>query len=215
MSEHLRDPDLDRLVHELNRRAELDGPGDGDAGAGGDAAAGDGGDLGSEGGFGAVAATGVAGPGAGVSPAAPLLELAMVPPPRASLPPAAKAQAAPAAPAELPPGEERAEAGAWLDQLPEPPPRASLEAGEALGRLLGEALRRGASDVLLLAGLPPVFRIDGRLKRGDAAPLDADDVARLFQSQLTSRVRREIAERGAADFSLRLAGPGAVRSAGL
>jgi|GEM_PF-253070 len=217
MSEHLRDPELDRLVHELNRRAELEGPGDvdGDAeDAGGDLGdIGGGGEGGEGGGFAADAAAG-AGPAAGFSPAIPLP--ATGPPPRANLPLTPRApggpgdSGSPGGPGEQPPGEERAEAASWLDQLPEPPPRASLEAGDALGRLLAEALRRGASDLLLLAGLPPVFRIDGRLKRGDAASLDADDVARLFQSQLTSRVRREIAERGAADFSLRLAGAAAA-----
>jgi twitching motility protein PilT len=168
MSEHLRDPDLDRLVHELNRRAELERPGTAESGD----------DLADEGDFSA---------GAGVATAT---------------------VAAPAADRAEEPDHERAEAAAWLDQLPEPPARASLEAGEALGRLLGDALRRGASDLLLLAGLPPVFRVDGRLKRGDAAALEADAVAQLFQSQLASRVRREIAERGAADFSLHLAGTG-------
>src|SRR6202158_2646231 len=210
MSEHLRDPELDRLVHELNRRAELERPGDGDVDADSGGDLGDLSDFREGGGFGADAAAG-AGPAAGFSPAIP--PPATVPPRPATLPHAPRAPrapGAPGAPGDQPPGEERAEAGAWLDQLPAPPPRASLEAGDALGRLLAEALRRGASDLLLLAGLPPVFRIDGRLKRGDATPLDADDVARLFQSQLTSRVRREIAERGGADFSLRLAGAAAA-----
>ncbi|HEV3076916.1 MAG TPA: PilT/PilU family type 4a pilus ATPase [Thermoanaerobaculia bacterium] len=199
MSEHLRDPELDRLVHELNRRAEHERPGDAESGD----------DLADEGDFGAGAgvatATDVA-PGADPVPVPPAMpappavpEKSAMRTPRAKRPPAPRAEE---------PDHERAEAAAWLDQLPEPPARASLEAGEALGRLLGEALRRGASDLLLLAGLPPVFRVDGRLKRGDAAALEADAVAQLFQSQLASRVRREIAERGAADFSLHLAGAG-------
>ena len=214
MSEHLRDPELDRLVHELNRRAELERPGDAEAGD----------ELEEESGF-------SAGPGAeAAATVAPT-----VAPAAGSVPPMAMTPTTPATPATrttrttptMPasranlaqasrgrePDPERAEAAAWLDQLPEPPPRASLEAGEALGRLLGEALRRGASDLLLLAGLPPVFRVDGRLKRGDAAPLDADDVARLFASQLTSNVRGEIAGRGAADFSLRLAGAAGAAAA--
>jgi twitching motility protein PilT len=190
MSEHLRDPELDRLVHELNRRAELERPGDDETSE----------DLGDERGF--SAGTGAAAAAAAV-PAADSVTATPVPP--AMPPPRAKR---PSAPTAEDPGLERAEASAWLDQLPEPPARASLEAGEALGRLLTEALRRGASDLLLLAGLPPVFRVDGRLKRGDAVALDPAEVAHLFQSQLTSRVRREIAERGAADFSLRLAGAG-------
>jgi twitching motility protein PilT len=207
MSEHLRDPELDRLVHELNRRAELERPGDAEAGD----------DLEEESGFsagpGAEAAAAVA-PAAGsvppmpTTPATPTMRTTRTtrttPATRANLEQASRGQA---------PDPERAEAAAWLDQLPEPPPHASVEAGEALGRLLAEALRRGASDVLLLAGLPPVFRVDGRLKRGDAAPLDADEVARLFESQLTSNVRREIAGRGAADFSLRLAGAAAAQAA--
>src|SRR3982074_401944 len=38
----------------------------------------------------------------------------------------------------------------------------------------------------LPAALPPVFRIDGRLRRGDSDPLDAEDIARMFQAQLAS-----------------------------
>ncbi|HXO30554.1 MAG TPA: ATPase, T2SS/T4P/T4SS family, partial [Thermoanaerobaculia bacterium] len=193
MSEHIRDPDLDRLVHELNRRAEHEQPGTAEAED----------DLEEERGFSGAAG---AAPAADAVPAMPSVpappavpEKSAMRAPRAKRPPAPRAEE---------PDHERAEAAAWLDQLPEPPARASLEAGEALGRLLGEALRRGASDLLLLAGLPPVFRVDGRLKRGDAAVLEADAVAQLFQSQLANRVRREIAERGAADFSLHLAGAG-------
>ena len=198
MSEHLRDPELDRLVHELNRRAELERPGDAE---GGD-------DLADDGGFSAGAGAAEAGATPAADPV-PAMPAKLAPPavPEKSASRAPRARRPPAPRAEEPePDLERAEAAAWLDQLPEPPARASLEAGEALGRLLGEALRRGASDLLLLAGLPPVFRVDGRLKRGEAAALAADDVARLFESQLTSRVRREIAGRGAADFSLHLAG---------
>ncbi len=196
MTEHLRDPELDRLVHELNRRAELERPGSVEAED----------DLVNQGDFsagaGVATATAVT-PAADPVPAIPAMPVL----PEKSAPRGPRTKRPPA-PRPEEPDLERAEAAAWLDQLPEPPAHASLEAGEALGRLLGEALRRGASDVLLLAGLPPVFRVDGRLKRGDAAALDGDEVARLFQPQLASRVRREIAGRGAADFSLHLAGAG-------
>jgi twitching motility protein PilT len=181
MSEHLRDPELDRLVHELNRGAERASAGEGESAWDGEEAE-HAADRGAE----TVA----------VADSAPV--------PQANLPRPAR---------EPVPRLERSEAAAWLDLLPEPPPRASLEAGEALSRLLAEAVRRGASDLLLLPGLPPVFRVDGRLKRGDAEPLEADDLARLFQPQLASRVRREIEERGAADFSLLLAGNAAVAPA--
>ena len=178
-------------MHELNRRAEVERPGDAEAED----------DLGDESGFDSAAAAVPAADSA--TPAQVPVAAPVTPAITATRPPRARR---PSAPMAEEPGLERAEAAAWLDQLPEPPAQASLEAGEALGRLLAEALRRGASDLLLLAGLPPVFRIDGRLKRGDAAALEPDAVAQLFQSQLASRVRREIAERGAADFSLHLAG---------
>jgi twitching motility protein PilT len=177
MSDHLRDPELDRLVHELNRRAGAeaqrdarDAPGadDGEAGGGPTPDA-------------PGAEAGEAGGGPGV--------------------PAARGH--PPSPA---PRLERSEPEA----APELPARASAEAGEALGGLLAEAIRRAASDLLLLPGLPPVFRVDGRLKRGEAEPLDGDGIARLFQAQLGGRARREMEERGAADFTLRLPAAGAA-----
>ena len=188
--DHLRDPELDRLVHELNRRAELSDPGGGEAGADPEAGAG------------REAATGTADAGFdvdsgdGLTPAVDALtEQAL----HARAPRAGRPQLETVAPA------------AWLELLPEPPPRASLEAGDALGALLAEAVRRGATDLLLLPGLPPVFRVDGRLKRRDGGPLEGEDLARLFQAQLASRVRREIEERGAADFSLHLPAAGPAR----
>jgi twitching motility protein PilT len=190
MSEHLRDPELDRLVEELNRRAELAKSGEGEGAEDGDEA-GFAADRGGATGEQRVsrAATGEAEDATAADSVTDSPAAAHAKPPRPPRDPGS-----------------RFEAAAWLDLLPEPPPRASLEAGDALGGLLAEAVRRGASDLLLLPGLPPVFRIDGRLKRGDVEALDADDLARLFQPQLASRVRREIEERGAADFSLHLAG---------
>jgi twitching motility protein PilT len=183
MSSHLRDPEIDRLVDELNRR-----PGMPDADAPDAASAGGGGDL-----------------PAGIPGSPPLadsdrlLTLDGRPLAVGGAPPPHAAPAAPAAPAAASRG------------LSEPLPRASLEAGEALGALLAQAIHRGASDLLLLAGLPPVFRIDGRLRRGDSDPLDAEDIVRLFQAQLASHARRDIEERGAADFSLRLPAGGVAR----
>jgi twitching motility protein PilT len=65
-------------------------------------------------------------------------------------------------------------------------------------------LRRGASDLLLLPAVPPVFRVDGRLKRGESGALTGESIARLFEVQLGGRAQRELEERGSADFSLRL-----------
>jgi twitching motility protein PilT len=136
-TDQLHDPELDRLVQELNRQQ---GP--------------------------APAAAG-AGPAAGGRQAEP--------------PPAA------------------------ADLALDSPTQARVEEGGTLDRLLSEMVRHGASDLLLMAGLPPVFRVDGRLLRGDSAPLDADDLPAMFRGHLGARARRELDERGSADFSLRFA----------
>ena len=86
-------------------------------------------------------------------------------------------------------------------------PAAQVPSGNPLEALLVDVARRGASDLLLIAGSPPVFRVGGRLVRGDADPLSGDDVAALVDTFLTPRVRERMFEEGAVDFSLRLAAP--------
>jgi twitching motility protein PilT len=46
----------------------------------------------------------------------------------------------------------------------------------SLERLLQRAAGRNASDVLLIAGAPPMLRINGNLAAADTTPLDAEDV---------------------------------------
>jgi len=75
--------------------------------------------------------------------------------------------------------------------------------GNPLEKLLIEVAQRGASDLLLISGVPPVFRVGGRLVR-DGEALSADDVQSLFTALLTGRVREKLESEGAADFSLRL-----------
>jgi twitching motility protein PilT len=154
MKEQIRDPDLDRLVAELNRGVRAEGA----EGAEGE-----------------------------------------------------ETRAAAALAAELAPPVLEPEGGS-LDRAAQ----ARVEEGGVLDRLLSEMVRRGASDLLLLAGLPPVFRVDGRLARLDplgTGGFDGDELGRLFQPHLGVRGRRELDERGAADFSLRLA-PGRELDAG-
>jgi twitching motility protein PilT len=82
---------------------------------------------------------------------------------------------------------------------------ASVAEGNPLEALLIEVAQRGASDLLLVAGVPPVFRIGGRLTRTTDAPLAPEDVHALLAGVVTARVREKIESDGAADFSLRLA----------
>ncbi len=81
--------------------------------------------------------------------------------------------------------------------------------GSPLGRLLVLLGTAGASDLLLLAGVPPVLRIDGRLRFTEAPALDDDVVRGLFEDHLSPRSQRAMETRGAVDLALRLAQPGA------
>src|SRR3954451_24957865 len=86
-------------------------------------------------------------------------------------------------------------------------PSAQVPSGNPLEALLIDVARRGASDLLLISGSQPVFRVGGRLVRGDGATLSGDDVAAIVETFLTPRVRQRLTEDGAVDFSLRLAAP--------
>jgi twitching motility protein PilT len=78
--------------------------------------------------------------------------------------------------------------------------------GEPLDRLLTAMAQRGASDLLLLAGLPPILRINGRLSRlEDIASLEGEEIGRLLQPHVGGKERRDLEERGSTDFTLRIA----------
>jgi twitching motility protein PilT len=79
-----------------------------------------------------------------------------------------------------------------------------VETGEPLERLLVEMVRRGASDLLLVPGSPPVLRVDGRLQALDETEVDGDAVRMFFVPHLGERSQRRLSEAGAADLSLRL-----------
>ena len=84
-------------------------------------------------------------------------------------------------------------------------PPAQVSTGNALEAMLIEMARRGASDLHVIAGSPPVYRVGGRLARAEAAPLSGDETQSIFNELMTSRVRDAIESGGSADFSLRLA----------
>jgi twitching motility protein PilT len=84
-------------------------------------------------------------------------------------------------------------------------PAASVGEGNALESLLVEMAQRGASDLLIVIGAPPVLRIGGRLSRTTDAPLSSEDINSLLAGVLTGRVREKLESEGSADFSLRLA----------
>ncbi|HEY8021862.1 MAG TPA: PilT/PilU family type 4a pilus ATPase, partial [Thermoanaerobaculia bacterium] len=92
---------------------------------------------------------------------------------------------------------------------------ALVDDGEPLSRLLFDMARRGASDLLLLPDLPPVLRLDGRLGATSHPALSEEEIRLMFAPYLVAaRARRQLAEEGSADFSLRLAGGGEGAPAG-
>jgi twitching motility protein PilT len=84
-------------------------------------------------------------------------------------------------------------------------PAANVAEGNALESLLVEMAQRGASDLLIITGAPPIMRVNGRLARTTDAALSSEDIGALLASVLTGRVREKLESEGAADFSLRLA----------
>jgi twitching motility protein PilT len=83
--------------------------------------------------------------------------------------------------------------------------RQEVGSGSPLERVLQEMARRGASDLLLIAGVPPVLRVDGQLAVTEGEVLDADDLRQIFAPWLNRHTMARLEEEGSADFSLRLA----------
>jgi twitching motility protein PilT len=75
-------------------------------------------------------------------------------------------------------------------------------------RLVAE---HGASDLLLVAGEPPAFRVDGRIERAAAPPLDGVDIEEMVLPELPAHAQRAYRDAGIADASSKVAGIGRFR----
>src|SRR4029077_4669123 len=71
----------------------------------------------------------------------------------------------------------------------------------SLDQLLHAAAVRGASDVLLIAGAPPMLRVTGNLTAGSGAVLDAEDVRSLVLPLLEPAQSEELQKRKSVDLS--------------
>ncbi|MCW8130771.1 MAG: PilT/PilU family type 4a pilus ATPase [Planctomycetota bacterium] len=60
-----------------------------------------------------------------------------------------------------------------------------MSEGIDIGRFFEAALKRGASDILLTAGVPPCVRLHGAIMQFDHAPLTGEQTQRLLYSVLT------------------------------
>jgi twitching motility protein PilT len=69
-----------------------------------------------------------------------------------------------------------------------------------MDRLLQACVSQGASDIHLVCGRPPVFRIDGALRPLETKILEPDDTVSLMKSVTPERNQQELQEEGGCDF---------------
>jgi twitching motility protein PilT len=70
----------------------------------------------------------------------------------------------------------------------------------SMDRLLQACIVQGASDIHLVTGRPPTFRIDGTLRSLETKTLEPDDTVALMKSITPERNQQELQEVGGSDF---------------
>jgi len=73
-------------------------------------------------------------------------------------------------------------------------------------QLLGFSVKNGASDLHLAAGMPPLIRVDGDMRKINAKPLDHKQVHGLIYEIMTDQQRRDYEEFLETDFSFEVPG---------
>src|SRR5580658_2682271 len=101
--------------------------------------------------------------------------------------------------------------GRQSPQLKEPP-HATAENLASLDALLSHAIRRGASDVLLIAGAPVTLRIGGVLSPAGGAPLSAEETRHLLLPLMTPAQAQDLQKNRSADLCFSREGIGRFRS---
>lgn len=69
-----------------------------------------------------------------------------------------------------------------------------------IDKLLHTVINRGASDLHITVGQPPVVRVHGRLKKLETKVLEPDDTTALMKSITPERCQQELQEVGGTDF---------------
>jgi twitching motility protein PilT len=87
-----------------------------------------------------------------------------------------------------------------------PPLPVQTNPGSRLEEWLRLLAARGGSDLLLVAGAPPAIRIEGRVHRLDAGPLDGQDIDEAVVPVLPPHAREQYRQAHIADASLRIQG---------
>jgi len=98
-------------------------------------------------------------------------------------------------------GEYEGELSRLVDELNRSARRERADDKTHLEQLLGSAVQRGASDLLLVAGSAAVLRVNGALTPGVARVLSDSDLRALLLPILTSEQQQELQLRRSLDFS--------------
>ncbi len=69
-----------------------------------------------------------------------------------------------------------------------------------IDKLLQAAVKQGASDIHIVTGQPPVFRLHGRMRKLETKVLEPEDTVGLMKSIAPERCQRELQEKGSSDF---------------
>jgi twitching motility protein PilT len=69
-----------------------------------------------------------------------------------------------------------------------------------IDKLLQACVKQGASDIHIVTGQPPVFRLHGRMRKLETKTLEPDDTVALMKSIAPDRCQKELQEKGSADF---------------
>jgi twitching motility protein PilT len=69
-----------------------------------------------------------------------------------------------------------------------------------IDKLLQAAIKQGVSDIHIVVGQPPVFRLHGRMRKLETKTLEAEDTVALMKSITPERCQRELQEAGSTDF---------------
>jgi len=82
-----------------------------------------------------------------------------------------------------------------------------------IDRLLETCIRRGASDIHLTVGLPPVLRLHGKLRTLETKVLEPEDTLSLMKQIAPERNQQELQEVGGTDFGFAYGDKGRFRVA--
>jgi len=80
-----------------------------------------------------------------------------------------------------------------------------------IDRMLETCIKRGASDIHLSVGRPPVLRLHGRLRQLETKVLEPEDTVALMKSITPDRNQQELQEEGGTDFGFAFGDQGRFR----